>query len=1180
MDLGIDVWPWRTSSGISQHNAWLEAMLEYVFVRKPSDSPNRLSLSLDNLDDFIDSELEKAGREQVVQSDYGKLGPDHVVFDVGTNVGAFVLDKDRLSLASESKFNTIRGTCCVFKGKWHYELMLGSKGVMQVGWATYNCKFSQEKGVGDTRDSYSYDGNRIRKWNVATYKYGQPWLAGDVIGCCIDLDRGAVDFYRNGCWLGEAFGDVRVGPGLAYFPAVSLAYREQLVANFGATPLRYPVDGYSPLERLPQGQLEKAHILLGWTKRILPVYEEVLKGATQMTYVTDGIDVFRQGTKTQALLLAAPVVNRLGPLMMSRYLTEVALLPLLFQLLEETEDNSNSHVSTLLDLLWAILEVEEMEACLQNIIFALLTGFRFSVPTVDFCHRKRHLVLVLDLFKHHATRRYLLQNVIFEKMKFPIFMEAKTLDDGTLTTLIPDVWYELMEDVHPAEEVYKKALYAASKDKLKAAVASLENLQVDVLEALATDVDADEVQTSREIFLAKLDNFLAEHSPGSKALSGNLCPPSVLVCFFHRLMSLLRRWLPVYEASNGGHLQEHSLYVHSDHYMHKASPLTRIGELPDLKLPIPDAACPSNVHSGTTNSNGKAEGTPGKLGMAHTYVYSLFDGIVRLYHIGVHAQLVKLSSVKDTMRDYLAAQQSLQRGNTWEQQRYTDIVEGDVSHTVANTELVLRTALTDQGRHVAWLSAVVYSKEKQGDIYWVLQGVLRTLEEASRNGQCLRYLWDHYVEACIKLLTVLINHFPPTCTLTNIPGHYNTLVRYSTFLAQHFADPRVVNTDLKDTLLRALAAHVCPPSTVRALECMPTESSMAMIKALLQPYKNRPWAQTNWILMRLWKGCGFAFRYTVAPHLLQRMSSRPVESVLPNHPAPCPSVFFQNHIGQWLEDNAEGAAAFLGSVLTQLNWAFSQFISMLQEIQNAHSRPERVFIDTRQLKICATCFDLSLGLLRVIEMVVNVAPSVVTNPTRPHWDLLLTRIFQLLSQVLNRVTSRSGCFELVVNMDVPGLEGLDHFPVLTAVAGILVALLLKGSLDSREIALSVLLAEPSFQLSTLEFLLGGPTQDETGTTCARFSLASYGEVKEEEVEQVRQLVALVQSRQPPLMGSPENSDLLCTICYAHQNSVRFVPCGHQSCRYCIITHLVNNRECFFCKAVIEKVDTTEKQNNT
>ena len=33
-------------------------------------------------------------------------------------------------------------------GKWQYELQLGSKGVMQLGWSTVSTKFSQEKGVG------------------------------------------------------------------------------------------------------------------------------------------------------------------------------------------------------------------------------------------------------------------------------------------------------------------------------------------------------------------------------------------------------------------------------------------------------------------------------------------------------------------------------------------------------------------------------------------------------------------------------------------------------------------------------------------------------------------------------------------------------------------------------------------------------------------------------------------------------------------------------------------------------------------------------------------------------------------------------------------------------------------------------------------------------------------------
>ncbi len=30
-----------------------------------------------------------------------------------------------------------------------------------------------QEGVGDTADSYAYDGHRVRKWNVATGKYGE-----------------------------------------------------------------------------------------------------------------------------------------------------------------------------------------------------------------------------------------------------------------------------------------------------------------------------------------------------------------------------------------------------------------------------------------------------------------------------------------------------------------------------------------------------------------------------------------------------------------------------------------------------------------------------------------------------------------------------------------------------------------------------------------------------------------------------------------------------------------------------------------------------------------------------------------------------------------------------------------------------------------------------------------------
>lgn len=51
--------------------------------------------------------------------------------------------------------------------------------------------------VGDTVNSYAYDGNRVRKWNVSTHKYGEVWRIGDIIGCTIDLDSGVLEFYRQ-----------------------------------------------------------------------------------------------------------------------------------------------------------------------------------------------------------------------------------------------------------------------------------------------------------------------------------------------------------------------------------------------------------------------------------------------------------------------------------------------------------------------------------------------------------------------------------------------------------------------------------------------------------------------------------------------------------------------------------------------------------------------------------------------------------------------------------------------------------------------------------------------------------------------------------------------------------------------------------------------------------------------
>uniref|UniRef100_A0A3B3B485 B30.2/SPRY domain-containing protein n=1 Tax=Oryzias melastigma TaxID=30732 RepID=A0A3B3B485_ORYME len=192
----------------------------------------------------------------------GRVGPQPVVLDHTSGFeGLLFVDDDLLGVIGHSNFSSIRATTCVYKGKWAYEVLISSQGLMQIGWCTLNCRFNQEEGVGDTPDSYAYDGNRVRKWNVTTTNYGKSWAAGDIVSCLVDLDEGTITFCLNGQSLGTAFTNIKMGPGIAYFPAISLSFKESVAFNFGK--------GYLPLQDPPTADLTKAHKLLGFIKNVL-----------------------------------------------------------------------------------------------------------------------------------------------------------------------------------------------------------------------------------------------------------------------------------------------------------------------------------------------------------------------------------------------------------------------------------------------------------------------------------------------------------------------------------------------------------------------------------------------------------------------------------------------------------------------------------------------------------------------------------------------------------------------------------------------------------------------------------------------------------------------------------------------------------------------------------------------
>lgn len=122
-------------------------------------------------------------------------------------------------------------------------------------------------------------------------------------------------------------------------------------------------------------------------------------------------------------------------------------------------------------------------------------------------------------------------------------------------------------------------------------------------------------------------------------------------------------------------------------------------------------------------------------------------------------------------------------------------------------------------------------------------------------------------------------------------------------------------------------------------------SQLTLVKALLRPYENRAWGQSNWLLLRFWLGEGFAYKDARLPSVWQggnvpvhhglcrsRAKNESHTGLLHNIAPPNPSKQFQRLIGEKLTEDEPFATKFLNSVLGQLNWAFSEFILLLQEV--------------------------------------------------------------------------------------------------------------------------------------------------------------------------------------------------------------------------------------------------------
>ena len=224
-----------------------------------------------------------------------------------------------------------------------YEVQLHTSGIMQIGWVTKDTPYTNEDGVGDSSDSYAFDGRRVRcvldltlnsadvrrliarpgsltrasrfarslvrsfarslvrsfvrKWNGQSIPYGSHWTAGDVIGCAVDFDAGEVRYYRNGKDMGVAFDGISLEHA-QLFPAVSLSYGECCEINLGRTRFQYDY-GVEPVVRPSRG-----------TERLIPVAKYVFDSLERLTIVGQARD--RSSPRATAAMAVAQAEEYFG----------------------------------------------------------------------------------------------------------------------------------------------------------------------------------------------------------------------------------------------------------------------------------------------------------------------------------------------------------------------------------------------------------------------------------------------------------------------------------------------------------------------------------------------------------------------------------------------------------------------------------------------------------------------------------------------------------------------------------------------------------------------------------------------------------------------------------------------------------------------------------------------------
>ncbi|VVC25271.1 Concanavalin A-like lectin/glucanase domain,SPRY domain,Zinc finger, RING-type,B30.2/SPRY domain [Cinara cedri] len=1174
---------------------------------------------LDNFKEDIEILANKAEFDELLSKE--RLFIKNESFDLNNVIGQMILTEFG-TLYSKSNLATIKAIHGVEKDVYQYEVQLGSNGPMYIGWATQECVFDSSSGVGNTINSYGFNGYRKQKWNTSiSLPYGQKWRVGNVIGCVINFSQKTIEYFNNGQSLGKAFEEFNI-EGMTYFPAFTLFNEENLCVNLGERQFKFPIPGAKPVIANPT-------TLIDYFKRLELNINSLIDSQISLKHNT------KKNAKTEDKIIINNVINNV----LVHQLTSLLKIPLIVDscfvsFLNNQNKKHPKRLTSLFELMWENISENEMIFIMGHLLFSMLCEFKCTWRNkFDISHQVMVLKLLIEIFQETNTRKQMIVHIIFNKIKFAHFLHIVAPSDEMFETMVPVVYWSI-ENIDLDEELKKKLLlqfprdykshksaYKNSCDKIKRLVN--ENLQMTFLRTLLNDNDQTDTKvSSRILFCRRFQSFIQENMIYWRNDPMFKLPSPVLLSTFFR-MSFLIRELWNEELKDEKEVKVHSNIFYLENYNYFG--IDRIGGTfsylrskyqkiikPKLNTPSDnrsssvDADNPDyeSISSDMDNEIIEINSPVGlatvlnrifgngnnifPVGTAMTKTFSfdhlptnkihilsvLLNNIICLYHVAGHRQLIEYVSFKDRLTE-LSIEYALLDYELRTTSNNNETLEDNLKEMTTQINLALR--------HISWLMSMVFLDSKQIILEWIIMIISNTIKYSSENEEELfRFVPEFYVDNLLGLMVLMPDYTNTTQQFENIIIEKKWLASLvGELLLKMFADIRIVHPKSKESITQGIILYLTHPKTVEILQLVSEISRTNAIKAILKPEERNTWAKTNVILMLIWHGSGFAFRYTRPPHLENQQISiqGTIEEIVFSNMgiARNPAKVLQDDFRTVIINNREIASNFMNNSLNYLNWAFSEFISLFQEVKDINNTSSITSEEINKLKMCGKSFIMTVCLLRVIEMVIYFDSNIITDQ-----EGSLGRVFQLICQILNRIHSSSSTFQQVLLLSLPHLECVHKFIILTATIGFLLSIL-DSEIDEKEEHIAendskissipevtdVLISDPNFSLSSFDFIILPP--NENGEPFSFNSYEKYLTKKE-----LQKMIVLYQHldwymKRHKSMASSINEDVLCIICYSNKNSITLVPCGHQCCKLCINHHILYSRLCFYCKGKIDSV---------